>query len=55
MSDKALIDFIESISKIYATQPPLVAKQMVKVMTDIAQPKQTEISKGDNYDKNIQR
>lgn len=39
MADKILIDYIESISKIYATQPPEIANQMVKVINDIATPK----------------
>jgi len=34
-----VIEYIEAISKIYATNPPEIAGEMVKIMTEIAMPK----------------
>ena len=34
-----ILKYIEAINKVYATNPPEIANQMVKVMTDIATPK----------------
>ena len=34
-----ILKYIEAINKVYANNPPLIANQMVKVMTDIAMPK----------------
>ena len=42
-----LVDYIEAISKVYATNPPVIANQMVKVMTDIAMPKTNKEGKNE--------
>ena len=34
-----VIEYIEAISKIYATNPPEIAEEMVKIMTEVAMPK----------------
>tara|TARA_E500000178_G_C16483997_1_gene514339 strand:+ start:396 stop:554 length:159 start_codon:yes stop_codon:yes gene_type:complete len=47
-----VIEYIEAISKIYATNPPEIAGEMVKIMTEIAMPKtafkQEEVSDDNN-------
>ena len=34
-----ILEYIEAVNKIYATNPPEIAGEMVKIMTEIAMPK----------------
>ena len=34
-----VIEYIEAVNKIYATNPPEIAGEMVKIMTEVAMPK----------------
>ena len=34
-----VVEYIEAVNKIYATNPPEIAGEMVKIMTEIAMPK----------------
>jgi len=34
-----VVEYIEAVNKIYATNPPEIAEEMVKIMTEIAMPK----------------
>ena len=47
MSDDIMKEYIEAINTLYATNPPVIANQMVKVMTDIAMPKTNKEDKNE--------
>ena len=34
-----ILKYIEAINKVYANNPPVIANEMVKIMTEIAMPK----------------
>ena len=34
-----ILEYIEAVIKIYATNPPEIAGEMVKIMTEVAMPK----------------
>lgn len=34
-----VVEYIEAVNKIYATNPPEIAGEMVKIMTEVAMPK----------------
>ena len=34
-----ILEYIEAVNKIYATNPPEIAGEMVKIMTEVAMPK----------------